>query len=101
MLSSGKVQLDSRRAIWYAIGMSKGREASVSEKNEAQKLRDWMEAQGITPMMLSRALGIDYTYITRMLSGDRQVSDTLRWRFAMTYGTSSAMRIFATLEPTG
>lgn len=62
--------------------------------NETERLLTWMQRQGITPAMLAKATGIDYTYITRMLSGDRPVSDTLRWRISTIYGSAVAMRIF-------
>lgn len=62
--------------------------------NETERLIAWMQRQGITPAMLAKATGIEYTYITRMLSGDRPISDTLRWRIATIYGSAVAMRIF-------
>lgn len=62
--------------------------------SETQRLSTWMQRQGITTTMLAKATGIDYTYVTRMLSGDRPISDTLRWRFSIVYGPSVAMRIF-------
>lgn len=62
--------------------------------SETDRLLAWMHRQGISTAMLAKALGIDYTYMTRMLSGDRPISDTLRWRMSTIYGPTIAMRIF-------
>lgn len=68
------------------------------KNSEVDRLAAWMQRQGISPSMLAKAVGIDYTYITRMLTGDRPISDTLRWRISTIYGTQVAMRIFLSEE---
>ena len=63
-----------------------------------EELRKWMEQNKVSNSDLAERLGLSYNYIYLIVNGQRDITDTFRWRFAQAYGYDEATRLFT--QPT-
>lgn len=59
-----------------------------------EELRKWMEQNKVSNSDLAERLGLSYNYIYLIVNGQRDITDTFRWRFAQAYGYEEATRLF-------
>lgn len=57
-------------------------------------LAEWMERNGYSNRTLAEALGFSYDLLYKVTSGERPVSEGLRWRFAQRFGWEEAVALF-------
>jgi hypothetical protein len=63
---------------------------------QKDRLNQWMAATQTSPTELADRLGYDYTYIWMIRVGQRDITDSFRWRFAGAYGYEAAVRVLGT-----
>lgn len=63
---------------------------------EHARLKAWIEENGYTYHTLGHATGDIYNNISRMLRGDRRISESFKWRFLLAFGYEEAAKIFGT-----
>jgi transcriptional regulator with XRE-family HTH domain len=64
------------------------------------KLTVWMQSHRMTRDDLAKGLGLSSNFLWRILSGNRPMTDSFRWKFGMVYGFDIAVRILLD-EPEG
>ncbi|MCB0040995.1 MAG: helix-turn-helix transcriptional regulator [Caldilinea sp.] len=63
--------------------------------DETTQLQQWFDGQGITLTILAKKTGLSLSYLSRIMSGERAVSDTVKLRIGKAYGYDEMDRIFA------
>ena len=58
------------------------------------KLREWMEARGMSNTQLAHELGVTRELVWYFASGKRRTTDAFKWRFGQVFGFDEAQRIF-------
>ena len=65
----------------------------TSRDSEIQTLNDFLHELNISKSELARRLGASPSYITMILSSERPVTASFRWRFASVYGIDAAQSV--------
>ena len=58
-----------------------------------ENLATWMKFNGYGAVALGQELGVTSNYIYYLLSGERTISDSFRWKFSQLVGYETAQRV--------
>lgn len=59
-----------------------------------QALRKFLFEHTMRPADLARALGLQPSYVARVVKGDQEASPGFKWRFYVRYGDNVARSVF-------
>lgn len=64
--------------------------------NDVERLKKWMDEQGLTYRTLADATKDTHSTVHMMLNGRRDINEAYKWRFQKAFGNDVAMSIFVT-----
>lgn len=67
---------------------------SPDDERDRIALVQWIEQKGISQAAFAREIGMSAASVSKMLSGKRPMSGTLKWRFFLKFGEEETERLF-------